>query len=246
MEGGALEQAVAVLPVAAVEQHGPHLPLGVDVQIMEHALAAVLRALPETAPVVLLPVQAVGVSPEHGAFAGTLTLPAILAAQVWTAIAEGVAAAGCRRLVLLSSHGGNMPTLDIVAQDLRARLGMVCVTTAFARFGLPPGLAEAGHDWHGGLAETAVMRGDGTRLCAAARHPARRFCLDGAGSPPGRRDRRRIARHGSARRGDHGASGGGGRRASRGRGPVHPVAASGREATLVRRFSKRRASCPSS
>ena len=77
MEGGALEQAVAVLPVAAVEQHGPHLPLGVDVQIMEHALAAVLRALPETAPVVLLPVQAVGVSPEHGAFAGTLTLPAI-------------------------------------------------------------------------------------------------------------------------------------------------------------------------
>ena len=166
MEGGALEQAVAVLPVAAVEQHGPHLPLGVDVQIMEHALAAVLRALPETAPVVLLPVQAVGVSPEHGAFAGTLTLPAILAAQVWTAIAEGVAAAGCRRLVLLSSHGGNMPTLDIVAQDLRARLGMVCVTTAFARFGLPPGLAEAGHDWHGGLAETAVMlaaRPDGRR-----------------------------------------------------------------------------------
>ena len=177
MEGGALEQAVAVLPVAAVEQHGPHLPLGVDVQIMEHALAAVLRALPETAPVVLLPVQAVGVSPEHGAFAGTLTLPAILAAQVWTAIAEGVAAAGCRRLVLLSSHGGNMPTLDIVAQDLRARLGMVCVTTAFARFGLPPGLAEAGHDWHGGLAETAVMLAARPDLVAMQR--ARNFVSRG-------------------------------------------------------------------
>ena len=176
MEGGALEQAVAVLPVAAVEQHGPHLPLGVDVQIMEHALAAVLRALPETAPVVL-PVQAVGVSPEHGAFAGTLTLPAILAAQVWTAIAEGVAAAGCRRLVLLSSHGGNMPTLDIVAQDLRARLGMVCVTTAFARFGLPPGLAEAGHDWHGGLAETAVMLAARPDLVAMQR--ARNFVSRG-------------------------------------------------------------------
>jgi creatinine amidohydrolase len=157
MEGGALAQAVAVLPVAAVEQHGPHLPLGVDVQIMKYALAAVLRALPVTVPVVLLPVQAVGVSPEHGAFAGTLTLPAILAAQAWTAIAEGVATTGCRRLVLLSSHGGNMPTLEIVAQDLRARLGLVCVTTAFARFGLPPGLTEAGHDWHGGLAETSVM-----------------------------------------------------------------------------------------
>lgn len=157
LESGDLAQAVAVLPVAAVEQHGPHLPLGVDVQIMEYGLAAVLRALPETAPVVMLPVQAVGVSPEHSAFAGTLSLPAILAAQAWTAIAEGVAAAGCRRLVLLSSHGGNMPTLEIVAQDLRARLGLICVTTSFARFGLPAGLAEAGHDWHGGLAETSVM-----------------------------------------------------------------------------------------
>ncbi|MFZ4531829.1 MAG: creatininase family protein [Alsobacter sp.] len=157
LESGALAQAVAVLPVAAVEQHGPHLPLGVDVQIMEHALAAVLRSLPETVPAVMLPIQAVGVSPEHSAFTGTLTVPAILSAQVWTAIAEGVAATGCRRLVLLSSHGGNMATLEIVAQNLRARLGLVCVTTSFARFGLPPGLTDAGHDWHGGLAETAVM-----------------------------------------------------------------------------------------
>jgi len=157
LECGALAPAVAVLPVAAIEQHGPHLPLGVDVQIMQHMLTAVLKVLPEAVPAVLLPVQPVGVSPEHGAFAGTLTLPAILAAQAWTAIAEGVAVAGCRRLVLLSSHGGNMATLEIVAQDLRARLGLVCVTSSFARFGLPPGLAEAGHDWHGGLAETSVM-----------------------------------------------------------------------------------------
>ncbi len=158
IESGALADAVAVLPVAAVEQHGPHLPLGVDLQIMEFCLAKVLDLMPDGLPAVILPVQPVGVSSEHTAFAGTLTLPPVLAVQAWSALGEAVHRAGCHRIVLVSSHGGNAAAIDMVALELRVRLGVVAVTTSWSRFGLPPGLdAPEGHDWHGGFAETSLM-----------------------------------------------------------------------------------------
>ena len=63
--GEAVRRWIAVLPLAAVEQHGPHLPLGVDAYIAEAYLARVRKILPETLPVTFLPVQRVGVSAEH-------------------------------------------------------------------------------------------------------------------------------------------------------------------------------------
>jgi len=159
IDGGALAGAVAVLPLAAVEQHGPHLPLGVDRYIMEAQLESVLRRAPADLPFVVLPVQEIGASDEHLAFPGTLSLTPALALPAWTAIGEGVARAGCRRIVLVSSHGGNSAVMEIVAQALRVRHGMVAVTTSWQRLGLPDGApAEAlRHDWHGGLVETSVM-----------------------------------------------------------------------------------------
>jgi creatinine amidohydrolase len=65
---------VAVLPVAATEQHGPHLPLSVDQALADGVVAAALPHLPADLPALFLPTQAVGYSPEHTAFAGTLTL----------------------------------------------------------------------------------------------------------------------------------------------------------------------------
>src|SRR5438105_15828966 len=65
---------IAVLPVAAVEQHGPHLPVGVDTYIAQAYLKRVRALLPQDAPVAFLPVQAVGASDEHKAFRGTLPL----------------------------------------------------------------------------------------------------------------------------------------------------------------------------
>lgn len=178
IESGALAGAVAVLPVAAVEQHGPHLPLGTDLLIMKFYLERACALLPEATPLVLLPVQAVGCSQEHVAFPGTLSLPPREAVAAWIAIAEGVARAGCRRVVLVSSHGGNGPAMELVAQDLRVRLGILAVTTSWARLGYPPvpeGIALA-HDWHGGFVETSLMlafRPDLVRLDKAAHFRSR-------------------------------------------------------------------------
>jgi creatinine amidohydrolase len=132
---GRASQLIAVLPVAATEQHGPHLPLSVDTALVEGVIAAALPHIAAEVPALFLPTQAVGFSPEHAAFAGTLTLKAETIIRLWTDIAESVAAAGVRKLVLLNSHGGQVGLLDVVARDLRARLGMLVYSVNW--FGLP-------------------------------------------------------------------------------------------------------------
>ncbi|OPF64656.1 creatininase family protein [Hydrogenophaga sp. H7] len=129
------ERAIAVLPVAATEQHGPHLPLSVDTDIVDGVVAAALPHLPADLPALFLPTQAIGFSPEHTRFAGTLTLKAETLVRVWTEIGEAVAASGVKKLVLLNSHGGQVGALDLVARDLRARLGMLVYSISW--FNLP-------------------------------------------------------------------------------------------------------------
>jgi creatinine amidohydrolase len=120
-----LTRSIAVLPVAAIEQHGPHLPLNVDATLVDGVITAALPQLPAGLPVLFLPTQSVGLSPEHMRFAGTLTLKAETVIRLWTELAESVAQTGIKKLVLLNSHGGQVGLLDVVARDLRARLGML-------------------------------------------------------------------------------------------------------------------------
>ena len=129
------ERAIAVLPVAATEQHGPHLPLSVDRVLADGVVAAALPHLPLDLNVLFLPTQAVGLSPEHMQFPGTLTLKAETVIQLWTQLGESVARAGVKKLVLLNSHGGQVGVMDIVARDLRARLGMLVYSVNW--FNLP-------------------------------------------------------------------------------------------------------------
>jgi creatinine amidohydrolase len=160
-------RAIAVLPVAATEQHGPHLPLAVDTALADGIVAAALPHLPADLPALFLPTQAVGFSPEHAAFAGTLTLRAETVIRLWTEIGECVAAAGVRKLLLFNTHGGQVGLLDVVARDLRARLGLLVVSSSW--FNLPL-LDETGADVnarfgpqehrfgvHGGDVETSML-----------------------------------------------------------------------------------------
>lgn len=122
---GTLADLVAVLPLAATEQHGPHLPLKVDSALVDGVLAAAIPHLDATLPALFLPTQALGLSPEHAAFPGTLTLRAETVIRLWTEIGECVAATGVKKLVLFNAHGGQTGVMDIVARDLRARLGLL-------------------------------------------------------------------------------------------------------------------------
>lgn len=124
---GVLDHVVAVLPVAATEQHGPHLPLGVDTLLVDAIVAASLAHLGADVPAVFLPTQAVGLSPEHAQFAGTLTLKPETVIRLWTDIGESVAACGVKKLLIFNAHGGQVSVMDIVARDLRSRLPLLTV-----------------------------------------------------------------------------------------------------------------------
>ncbi len=160
-------RTIAVLPVAATEQHGPHLPLSVDTVLADGIVAASLPHLPADLSVLFLPTQAVGLSPEHARFPGTLTLKAETVLRLWTDIGESVAAAGVRKLLLFNSHGGQVSVLDLVARDLRARLNLLVYSCSW--FTLPLNDAQ-GQDLnalfsaeehrfgiHGGDIETSMM-----------------------------------------------------------------------------------------
>ena len=149
-----------MLPLAATEQHGPHLPLETDVMIGQAYLARVRELLPDTLPVTFLPLQPVGISTEHTDYPGTVTLSTKAALQAWMALGESVARAGIRKLVMVTSHGGNSAAMSLVAQDLRAQHGLLAVTTAWSRFGTPEGIfpaEELRHGIHGGAVETSIM-----------------------------------------------------------------------------------------
>jgi creatinine amidohydrolase len=159
-EGLSPDGAVAVLPLAAIEQHGPHLPVSVDTTIMNAMLGLAMPLVPAGLDVLVLPTMAVCKSNEHLHSPGTLTLTWETATRAWIEIGESVKRAGLRKLVIVTSHGGNIDPMKVVARELRVSHGMLAVTTAWRAFGLPPGVfaeLDANHGIHGGDIETSLM-----------------------------------------------------------------------------------------
>ncbi|MGG6895065.1 creatininase family protein [Rhizobium sp. BR 315] len=151
---------IAVLPLGAYEQHGPHLPFETDALIAEGIVSRLKAALPAKLPVTFLATEPVGYSIEHIDVAGTKTLTFDEAVKRWLGIAERMNKLGIRKFVMLNAHGGNSPLMTIVATEARVRFNMLAVATSWIRFGVPGGLImpdDKAIDIHGGDIETSVM-----------------------------------------------------------------------------------------
>ncbi len=159
---GLAAETVALLPVAAVEQHGPHLPLSVDATLARGVLDAALALLPPELPLLCLPPQDIGLSMEHTAYPGTLTLAPATLIALWSEIGACVARAGVRKLLLFNGHGGQVSAMDIVARELRVKHRLLVYSTSW--FGLAGEAANqqfCAHEHrfgiHGGEVETSMM-----------------------------------------------------------------------------------------
>ncbi len=151
---------IAVLPLGAHEQHGPHLPFETDTLIVEGIVARLKQALPAKTQVQFLPAEPVGYSIEHMDVSGTRTLSFDEAVHRWLGLAEEQHHKGIRKFVMLNAHGGNSPLMTIVATEARVRFGMLAVATSWSRFGMPQGIIspeDKAIDIHGGDIETSVM-----------------------------------------------------------------------------------------
>lgn len=152
------ERTVALLPVSAVEQHGPHLPLATDAIICDGLVRSTMQRVP--ADLLVLPPLTIGHSLEHIAFAGTLSVAAEPLLATWLEIGRSVARTGLRKLIILNTHGGNTPLVQLAALRLRQELGMLVVRANYFSFGSPPGLFsndELRHGIHGGEMETSLL-----------------------------------------------------------------------------------------
>jgi creatinine amidohydrolase len=152
-------KTIAVFPTAAVEQHGPHLPVGTDTIINQGCLDLLVGRCPADLDIRILPVQAVGKSNEHIWQIGTVTHTVTNLIDAWTQIGLEVARSGIRKLVFVNSHGGNVSILDIVARELRVRAGMLAVKSGWSQFWPRDIYSDVENRFgiHGGDAETSLV-----------------------------------------------------------------------------------------
>lgn len=153
---------ILVLPIAATEQHGPHLPLSTDADIGHGILAEAFRGSGDDGhDTYALPMIRVGTSEEHLDAPGTLSIPPGTLQETILGIGHSLARTGVRRLVISNTHGGNRSAIDLAALQLRRSHRMLVVKANSFRFPRPPGVdlpeSEWAHGLHGGAVETAMM-----------------------------------------------------------------------------------------
>ena len=189
---------VVILPLAAIEQHGPHLPLSTDLDIGLGLLREAFRQLPDDLPVWVLPPQTTGASREHLRFTGTLSLEPELVTELIHQHGTALAASGVRRLVLFNSHGGNLRALDAAALRLRDKHGILVVKASYFAFSCPADVGASGVRVASRAArrrgrnrhDAAPVSGSGTHR----HHPVFSVPGSGPGRPPAASRPRRVKR----------------------------------------------------
>jgi creatinine amidohydrolase len=154
---------LVIWPIASLEQHGPHLPLGTDAIVLGAVVDRVRQRLAESVQALYLPLMPIGKSPEHLAFPGSVSMDAATLLGVADGVVSSFAPHGFRSYIFLNGHGGNTALLRASAPDLRAKYGVRVYNIdlwASSFFGdiieeLFPGMA--GIDRHGGAAETSML-----------------------------------------------------------------------------------------
>jgi creatinine amidohydrolase len=167
--------ALAIVPLGALEQHGPHLPVDVDCVLVEAVARRTALALAESLSVAVLPVVWTGISEHHMGFGGTVTLPFPAYAGLVEAICRSLVRAGFGRIALLNGHGGNDTALRLLVDELQPRLDAVLVHTTYwhaAAEAIAPLLEAQDRLLHACEAETSMMLALRPDLVDRARIPA--------------------------------------------------------------------------
>ncbi|WP_017443796.1 creatininase family protein [Gayadomonas joobiniege] len=152
---------IALLPLGAIEPHGPHLPMSTDALIAEELCKLAAEKVPEDINLLLMPTQEVGKSTEHACFEGTLTHSAHTLLDVWMEIGESVHKAGIQKLVFFNAHGGQPQIMEVCCRELRVKFDMLTVGASGWSFGSPDTQDipedERKHGIHAGQVETSIM-----------------------------------------------------------------------------------------
>jgi creatinine amidohydrolase len=159
----AMENHLVVLPLGATEQHGPHLPVSVDCLIVQEIIKVAVQKLEKDTPFLILPTQKIGLSTEHRDFKGTLTYSPELVMNIWMALADSLARAGVKKLLLFNAHGGHQSLMEVVAREIRAKHNMMVYSSSWYQLPLKEEVLASfdAHEHrfgiHGGAIETSII-----------------------------------------------------------------------------------------
>ena len=156
------KRSTVIWPFGAVEQHGPHLPLATDSIFVDEIINEVLKLFSSDIPIKKLPTQFIGFSPEHKAFAGTISLSSNLITSMIKEVGGQLSEMGFKRLILINGHGGQISLLNTAARELRSFAPDIAVFPCFLWSGVN-GLSELltkteiENGLHASIAETSLM-----------------------------------------------------------------------------------------